>query len=123
MTDKAILVTGGAGYIGSHVVLQLVAAGERVVVLDNLSTGFESAVIGAELVHPDVAAHRVGQGRTVGSPGRIEGPRGDRRQHVQLDPRGEAVAGDLRERGFQKGRCAEQEDEQLPSQRAPTSVW
>ena len=35
-----ILVTGGAGYIGSHVVLQLVDAGEKVVVLDNLSTGF-----------------------------------------------------------------------------------
>jgi UDP-glucose 4-epimerase len=35
-----ILVTGGAGYIGSHIVLALVEAGERVVVLDNLSTGF-----------------------------------------------------------------------------------
>jgi UDP-glucose 4-epimerase len=46
----SILVTGGAGYIGSHVVLQLVEAGERVVVLDDLSTGFADAVIGAELV-------------------------------------------------------------------------
>jgi UDP-glucose 4-epimerase len=53
MSHKSILVTGGAGYIGSHVVLQLVAAGERVVVLDNLSTGFKSAVIGAELVTGD----------------------------------------------------------------------
>ena len=53
MANKSILVTGGAGYIGSHVVLQLVAAGERVVVLDNLSTGFEHAVIGAELVIGD----------------------------------------------------------------------
>ena len=53
MANKSILVTGGAGYIGSHVVLQLVAAGERVVVLDNLSTGFEHAVIGAELVVGD----------------------------------------------------------------------
>jgi UDP-glucose 4-epimerase len=35
-----ILVTGGAGYIGSHMVLELIDAGERVVVLDNLSTGF-----------------------------------------------------------------------------------
>ena len=43
MANKSIMVTGGAGYIGSHVVLQLVAAGERVVVLDNLSTGFENA--------------------------------------------------------------------------------
>jgi UDP-glucose 4-epimerase len=39
-----VLVTGGAGYIGSHMVYALVAAGERVVVLDNLSTGFEWAV-------------------------------------------------------------------------------
>jgi len=35
-----VLVTGGAGYIGSHMVLELVDAGERVVVLDDLSTGF-----------------------------------------------------------------------------------
>jgi UDP-glucose 4-epimerase len=48
--QQTILVTGGAGYIGSHVVLQLVALGERVVVLDDLSTGFADAVIGAELV-------------------------------------------------------------------------
>lgn len=39
-----ILVTGGAGYIGSHMVHALVDAGERVVVLDNLSTGFAWAV-------------------------------------------------------------------------------
>jgi len=45
-----ILVTGGAGYIGSHVVQQLAARGDRVVVLDNLSTGFREAVRGAELV-------------------------------------------------------------------------
>jgi UDP-glucose 4-epimerase len=50
---KSILVTGGAGYIGSHVVLQLVARGERVVVLDNLSTGYREAVRGAELVIGD----------------------------------------------------------------------
>jgi UDP-glucose 4-epimerase len=40
----AILVTGGAGYIGSHMVLALIEAGERVVVLDNLATGFGWAV-------------------------------------------------------------------------------
>jgi UDP-glucose 4-epimerase len=40
----AILVTGGAGYIGSHMVLELLDAGEQVVVLDNLSTGFKWAV-------------------------------------------------------------------------------
>jgi UDP-glucose 4-epimerase len=39
-----ILVTGGGGYIGSHMVHALVDAGERVVVLDNLSTGFDWAV-------------------------------------------------------------------------------
>jgi UDP-glucose 4-epimerase len=39
-----ILVTGGAGYIGSHMVHELADAGERVVVLDNLSTGFDWAV-------------------------------------------------------------------------------
>ncbi len=39
-----ILVTGGAGYIGSHMVHALVDAGEPVVVLDNLSTGFEWAL-------------------------------------------------------------------------------
>jgi UDP-glucose 4-epimerase len=39
-----VLVTGGAGYIGSHTVHDLVDAGERVVVLDNLSTGFASAL-------------------------------------------------------------------------------
>lgn len=40
----AVLVTGGAGYIGSHMVLALRDAGEKVVVLDNLSTGFRWAV-------------------------------------------------------------------------------
>lgn len=40
----AVLVTGGAGYIGSHMVLELVGSGEHVVVLDNLSTGHRWAV-------------------------------------------------------------------------------
>ena len=39
-----ILVTGGAGYIGSHMVHDLVDQGERVVVVDNLSTGFRWAI-------------------------------------------------------------------------------
>jgi UDP-glucose 4-epimerase len=39
-----VLVTGGAGYIGSHMVYALLDRGERVVVLDNLSTGFRWAV-------------------------------------------------------------------------------
>jgi UDP-glucose 4-epimerase len=65
-----VLVTGGAGYIGSHMVHGLIDAGEQVVVLDNLTTGFDWAVApGAELVVGDagnqagvaalIAAHRV----------------------------------------------------------------
>ncbi len=53
MKNKKILVTGGAGYIGSHVVRQLGEAGESVVTLDNLSTGFEAAVTAGELVIGD----------------------------------------------------------------------
>lgn len=53
MSSASILVTGGAGYIGSHTVRQLVERGERVVVLDNLSTGYRSAVLGAPLVVGD----------------------------------------------------------------------
>ncbi|CAN5617798.1 UDP-glucose 4-epimerase GalE [soil metagenome] len=44
MPDGTVLVTGGAGYIGSHAVLALLDAGYRVVVVDNLTTGFAWAV-------------------------------------------------------------------------------
>ncbi|MFA6238827.1 MAG: UDP-glucose 4-epimerase GalE [Bacteriovorax sp.] len=44
---KTILVTGGAGYIGSHTTEALIKSGYRVVIVDNLSTGFE------KLIHPE----------------------------------------------------------------------
>src|SRR6267154_3195712 len=54
MSNGSILVTGGAGYIGSHVVRQLGEAGEGVVVIDNLGKGFRQAVTAGELVVADV---------------------------------------------------------------------
>ncbi len=57
MSNGTILVTGGAGYIGSHVVRQLGEAGERVIVLDNLGKGFRQAVTAGELVVGDVGDH------------------------------------------------------------------
>jgi UDP-glucose 4-epimerase len=65
-----ILVTGGAGYIGSHMVHELVDAGEPVVVLDNLSTGFRFLIPGSvpfvngstgdrEVVKKTIARHGV----------------------------------------------------------------
>jgi UDP-glucose 4-epimerase len=62
MKQASILVTGGAGYIGSHVVLQLRERGERVVVLDDLSRGFRQAVLDAPLV-----VGNVGDRATVGA--------------------------------------------------------
>lgn len=53
MSHQSILVTGGAGYIGSHVVRQLGELGEDVIVLDNLSTGFEKAVTSGKLIVGD----------------------------------------------------------------------
>lgn len=55
MSEK-ILVTGGCGYIGSHVVRQLSESGQKVVVYDNLSTGFRDALtLGEELVEGELA--------------------------------------------------------------------
>jgi UDP-glucose 4-epimerase len=60
MTQRStVLVTGGAGYIGSHTVLQLRARGERVVVLDDLSTGFRQAVGDVPLVVGNVGDRKV----------------------------------------------------------------
>lgn len=50
-----VLVTGGAGYIGSHVVRQLGEAGHEIIVYDNLSTGYPWAVTYGELIVGDVA--------------------------------------------------------------------
>jgi UDP-glucose 4-epimerase len=54
VSRKAILITGAAGYIGSHVLLQLQARGERVVAIDNLYTGFRQALCELPLIVGDV---------------------------------------------------------------------
>jgi len=55
MPDKSILVTGGAGYIGSHTVRQLGESGQHVVVLDNLSKGFREHVLYGDFIEGDTA--------------------------------------------------------------------
>lgn len=56
LKQEKILVTGGCGYIGSHVVRQLTEAGYRVVVYDNLSNGFRDALLhGEELIEADLS--------------------------------------------------------------------
>ena len=49
-----VLVVGGAGYIGSHMVQLLVHQGHHVVVLDNLSTGYAPAVTAGKLIVGDI---------------------------------------------------------------------
>ncbi|MFA4886187.1 MAG: UDP-glucose 4-epimerase GalE [Desulfotomaculaceae bacterium] len=56
---KSVLVTGGAGYIGSHVVRELVRSGYRVVVLDNLSKGHRAAVDGVEVIVGDLSDRKL----------------------------------------------------------------
>lgn len=50
----AVLVTGGAGYIGSHTVAELLKQGEDVIILDNLEKGHKEAVIGGKFVQADL---------------------------------------------------------------------
>jgi UDP-glucose 4-epimerase len=50
-----ILVVGGAGYIGSHMVKMLALRGHEAVTLDNLSTGYRDAVLGGTLIESDLA--------------------------------------------------------------------
>lgn len=50
-----ILVVGGAGYIGSHMVKMLLDEGHKVVTFDNLSSGFRDAVLGGDFVEGDLA--------------------------------------------------------------------
>ncbi|PCI20932.1 MAG: UDP-glucose 4-epimerase GalE [Piscirickettsiaceae bacterium] len=51
MSKTSILVTGGAGYIGSHVVKLLGERDENIVVLDDLSTGFEQSILHGKFIH------------------------------------------------------------------------
>src|SRR5438552_3407171 len=53
-TKRTLLIVGGAGYIGSHMVNYLSRAGQIPIVLDNLSTGHRDAVIDAELIVGDM---------------------------------------------------------------------
>jgi UDP-glucose 4-epimerase len=55
MSKETVLVTGGAGYIGSHTLRQLGEHGERLVTLDNLSKGFRDAVLHGDFVEGDTA--------------------------------------------------------------------
>ncbi len=50
----AVLVTGGAGYIGSHTVAELLKQGEDVIILDNLEKGHKEAVLGGKFVQADL---------------------------------------------------------------------
>ncbi|MFY9643094.1 MAG: UDP-glucose 4-epimerase GalE [Rhodomicrobium sp.] len=55
----AVLLAGGAGYIGSHMVKRLLEEGEPVVVLDNLSSGYRDAVLGGDFVDGDFGSGEI----------------------------------------------------------------
>src|ERR1700687_5516192 len=80
-----VLVTGGAGYIGSHMVHALVDAGERVVVLDNLTTGFDWAVAkGVPIVVGQTGDQAVGA--QLLAENRVDGVAGLGRRSARLLP-------------------------------------
>ena len=54
MSEPAILVIGGAGYIGSHMVMDLLRAGYPTVILDNLSRGHRELLPGGDFVNGDM---------------------------------------------------------------------
>ena len=97
MKNNKILVTGGAGYIGSHVLRQLGAAGESVITLDNLASGFEAAVTAGELIIGDTGdaalLERLFDEHDIepkqlrhGVPEDVEGDFGSNREHGLVDP-------------------------------------
>ena len=65
MGVRTSLVTGGAGFIGSHLVDRLVASGDRVIVVDNLSTGtlgnLSESMDSIEFIESDVETSEVGE--------------------------------------------------------------
>ncbi len=56
---RHLLVTGGCGYVGSHMVKRLLEAGHEVTTLDNLSTGFRDSLLGGTLVVGNLGDHEV----------------------------------------------------------------
>lgn len=54
LENTTFLVVGGAGYIGSHMTLMLNEKGYKTIVVDNLSTGFQDAVLGVEFIQADI---------------------------------------------------------------------
>jgi UDP-glucose 4-epimerase len=59
MAGETILVVGGAGYIGSHMVLDLLLAGYEVIVLDNLSRGHRDLLVGGTFIEGDLGDTRL----------------------------------------------------------------